>query len=131
VTAQAGHAPGVTTGAAYGALVASGVALGVVGSFQFAWDLGGFPVAALALTIVNLVAFRAAGWAMAARLGAVAVAVPWLIVVIVLSSPRAEGDLVVTGTLAGWLFILGGATAAALAIAWTPSTLTSPDPGPG
>jgi Family of unknown function (DUF6113) len=119
----------VTTGAAYGALVASGVALGVVGSFQFSWDVGGVPVAALALTIVNLVVFRAAGWAMAAKLGAVAVAVPWLVVVILLSTPRAEGDLVVTGTLAGWLFILGGATAAALAIVWTPSTWSPPDPG--
>ena len=121
----------MTTGAAYGALVASGVALGVVGSFQFSWDLGGVPVAALALTIVNLVVFRAAGWAMAAKLGAVAVAVPWLIVVILLSSPRAEGDRIVTGTLEGWLFILGGATAAALAIAWTPSTWGQPDLDPG
>jgi hypothetical protein len=120
----------VITGAAYGALVASGVALGVVGSFQFSWDLGGVPVAALVLTAVNLAVFCASGWAMAAKLGAVAVAVPWLIVVILLSSPRAEGDLVVTGTLEGWLFILGGATAAALAIAWTPSTWRPPDPDP-
>lgn len=125
------QAPGVITGAAYGALVASGVALGVVGSFQFSWDLGGVPVAALALTAVNLVVFRVAGWAVAAKLGAVAVAVPWLIVVILLSSPRAEGDLIVTGTLEGWLFILGGAAAAALAIAWTPSPLRPPSPGPG
>lgn len=115
---------GPATGAAYGALIALGAVLGVVGSFQFSWG----PVAAILLTVVNFAVFRAAGWAMAAKLGAIAVAVPWLIVVMVLSSPRAEGDVVVTGTLAGWVFILGGAAAAALAIGQAPSTWRLPDP---
>jgi hypothetical protein len=114
------------TGGAYGALAALGVVLGVVGSFQFSWELGGVPVAAIGLTAVNFAVFRVAGWAMAAKLGAVAVVVPWLIMVILLSSPRAEGDLVVTGTPAGWVFILGGAAAASLAIAWTPSPTETP-----
>jgi hypothetical protein len=120
----------LTSGGAYGALVALGLALGLVGSFQFSWDLGGVPVAAILLTAVNFAVFRTAGWAMAAKLGAVAVVVPWLIVVILLSSPRAEGDLVVTGTLAGWVFILGGAAAAALAIAGTPPSWRPPGESP-
>jgi hypothetical protein len=122
---------GMATGAAYGALIALGVVLGLVGSFQFSWDLGGVPIAAILLTGVNFAVFRAAGWAMAAKLGAGAVVVPWLIVVITLSSPRAEGDLIVTGTASGWVFILGGAAAAALAIAWTPSPWPAERIGPG
>lgn len=110
---------GFATGGAYGALVALGAVLGVIGSFQFSWELGEVPVAAILLTAVNFAAFRAAGWAMGAKLGSVAIAVPWLLVVIVLASPRAEGDLVVTGTGPGWVFILGGGFAASLAIAWT------------
>jgi Family of unknown function (DUF6113) len=119
----------LATGGAYGALVAFGVVLGLVGSFQFSWEFGGVPVAAILLTALNFAFFRAAGWAMAAKLGTVAVVVPWLIMVILLSSPRAEGDLIVTGTSAGWVFILGGAAAAALAIAWAPSPGRPPEPG--
>lgn len=109
-------------GLAYGVLFVLGLGLGVLGSFEFSWMLGGMPVAAVGLAVVNLLGFRLAGWAMRGRLAPTAMTVPWLIVVVMLASRRPEGDLVVTGTTPGYTFILGGAIGALVAIAWTPAT---------
>jgi Family of unknown function (DUF6113) len=111
----------VLIGLAYGVLAVLGVLLGVIGSFEFSWQLGGVPVAAIFLSLVNLAAFRAAGWAMEAKLGAVIPAVLWMIILVVLSSRRPEGDLVVTGTTPGYVYMFGGAVAALAAIVWTRS----------
>ncbi|GLY84754.1 DUF6113 family protein [Actinoallomurus iriomotensis] len=113
--------PAFLTGLTYGVLFVLGVVLGLIGSFQFSWEVGSVPVAAIALSLVNLAVFRAAGWAMESRLGAVVPAVPWLVILVVLSSRRPEGDLVVTGTAAGYVYMLGGAVAALIAIVWTRS----------
>ncbi len=114
-------APAFLTGAVYGALAVLGAMLGVLGSFEFSWEAGGVPVAAIAWSLVNLAVFRGAGWALRGKLGAVVPAVFWLIVVLVLSSRRPEGDLVVTGLTPGYIFIFGGAIAAVIAVSWTPS----------
>jgi Family of unknown function (DUF6113) len=121
VPQEAPHESGLVTGVAYGVLLVLGALLGVVGSFQFSWTLGGFPVAALLLSLVEFAAFRLAGWTMEGKLGVGAMAVPWLIVVVTLSSRRPEGDLVVTGTTAGYIFIFGGSIAAVAAVAATRS----------
>lgn len=113
--------PAFVVGLTYGVLAVLGVLLGVIGSFEFSWEAGVVPVAAIALALVNLAVFRAAGWAMESRLGAVVPAVLWMIVLIVLSSRRPEGDLVVTGTTAGYTYMFGGAVAALVAIVWTRS----------
>jgi Family of unknown function (DUF6113) len=113
--------PAFVVGLAYGVLAVLGVVLGVFGSFEFSWQLGAVPVAAIALSLVNLAVFRAAGWAMESRLGAVVPAVLWVIILVVLSSRRPEGDLVVTGTTAGYTYMFGGAAAALVAIVWTRS----------
>lgn len=113
--------PAFVTGVAYGVLVVVGVALGLIGSFEFSWTVGDVPVAALGLTAVNLAAFRLAGWAMHGKLGAVVAAVPWMLVTVILSGRRPEGDLIVTGTVAGYIYIFGGSIAAVAAVAWTRS----------
>lgn len=113
--------PAFVTGAAYGFLAVLGAILGVIGAFEFSWQAGPVPVAALAWTVVNIAAFRGAGWVMEGKLGVVAPAVPWVVVVLVLSSSRPEGDLVVTGTAAGYIFIFGGVIAAVVALVSTPS----------
>lgn len=119
------------TGAAYGVLVVLGLLLGLVGSFEFSWTAFGLPIAAVVVAVVDFAVFRAAGWAMRSRLGVAAVAVPWLVVTVLLSTRRAEGDLVVTGTLAGYVYIFGGAIAAAVAVASTrPSGLPRDPAGP-
>ena len=113
--------PAFLVGLTYGVLAVVGVLLGVLGSFEFSWGIGSVPVAAIALSLVNLAVFRAAGWAMESRLGAVVPAAPWMIILIVLSSRRPEGDLVVTGTTAGYVYMFGGVLAALIAIVWTRS----------
>lgn len=111
----------ILVGLAYGLFAVLGVLLGLIGSFEFSWQLGGVPVAAIFLSLVNLAAFRAAGWAMERKLGAVVPAVVWMIILVVLSSRRPEGDLVVTGTTPGYVYMFGGAVAALAAIIWTRS----------
>jgi hypothetical protein len=110
------------SGGAYGVLVVGGATIGLLGSFYQAVDTGPVPVLAIAFTLLNLGAFRLAGWAMGTRLGAVIPALGWLLVVIFLSSRRAEGDLVISASAAGYVFILGGSAAAILAVARTRST---------
>jgi hypothetical protein len=113
--------PPFLVGLAYGVLAVLGVLLGVIGSFEFSWSAGPVPVAAILLSAVNLAVFRGAGWAMESRLAAVVPAVLWMIILVVLSSRRPEGDLVVTGTTAGYVYMFGGAVAALVAIVWTRS----------
>jgi hypothetical protein len=114
--------PAFLVGIAYGVLAVLGVLLGVIGSFEFSWQAGSVPVAAIALSVVNLAIFRAAGWAMESKLGAVVPAALWMIILVVLSSRRPEGDLVVTGTTPGYVYMTGGAVAALVAILWTRSS---------
>jgi hypothetical protein len=109
------------TGGAYGVLVVAGAAVGLLGSFFHAVDVGPIPLFAIAFALLNLGAFRLAGWAMGTRLGAAAPALAWLLVVIFMSSKRPEGDLVISGSAAGYVYLLGGSVAAALAVARTRS----------
>lgn len=115
------HDSGLVIGLAYGVLFVLGLLFGLVGSFEFSWTIGSVPVAAILLSAAAFAAFRLAGWAMESRLGVAAIAAPWLIVVVLLSSRRPEGDLVVTGTAAGYVFIFGGSIAAIAAVAATRS----------
>lgn len=113
--------PAFLVGLVYGLLAVLGVLLGVIGSFEFGWEIGPVPVAAILLSLLNLVAFLAAGWAMESKFAAVLPALLWLVVLFVLSSRRPEGDLVVTGTTAGYVYMFGGAFAAVAAVALTRS----------
>ena len=109
------------TGGAYGVLAVGGAVIGLLGSFYHATPTGLIPVFAIAFALLNLVAFRLAGWAMGTRLGAVVPALAWLLVVIFLSSKRPEGDLVISASTAGYVFLLGGSLGAVLAVARTRS----------
>jgi hypothetical protein len=109
------------TGGAYGVLVVAGAAAGLLGSFFHAVDVGPIPVFAIAFALLNLGAFRLAGWAMGTRLGAAAPALAWLLVVIFMSSKRPDGDLVISGSTAGYIYLLGGSAAAVLAVVRTRS----------
>jgi hypothetical protein len=116
------HVEAFVSGGAYGVLAVAGAAVGLLGSFYHAFDLGPIPAFAIAFALLNLGAFRLAGWAMRTRLGAAAPALAWLLVVIFMSSKRPEGDLVISGSAAGYVFLLGGAVAAVLAVVRTRST---------
>lgn len=109
------------SGAAYAALALLGAVFGVVGSFSQDWTLGPVPVAAIALVVLVFAMARLAGHGMGGRLGATVPAVVWGVVVFVLSMRRGEGDLVVPGTLAGYLFIVGGMVAAVVGVMTVPA----------
>lgn len=108
----------VLTGALYGFLALGGVLLALIGSFGYGRSL----LAALGLCALNLVAFRAAGWAADGRAGAVIPAATWLTTAGLLSMPRAEGDVIITSGADGMIFLFGGALAALGAVALTPAT---------
>ena len=110
------------SGGAYGVLAVGGAVLGLLGSFYHAVGVGPLPVLAIAFALLNFGTLRLAGWAMGTRLGAVIPGLGWLLVVIFLSSKRPEGDLVISASAAGYVFLLGGAIAAVIAIARTRST---------
>ncbi|SEG42927.1 hypothetical protein SAMN04489712_105168 [Thermomonospora echinospora] len=109
------------TGAAYGMLALLGVVLGVVGSLHYGWTVGPVPLAAIVLVALNFGVLWLAGWGMRAKPGAAVPWVTWMAVVIAASSRRSEGDLLITGDLAGYLFIVGGMVAGGLAVALTRS----------
>ncbi len=115
------HLEAFVSGGAYGVLAVGGAVIGLTGSFYQAVEIGPIPVPAIAFVLLNLGAFRLAGWAMGTRLGAVVPAVGWMLVVIFLSSRRPEGDLVVGASAGGYVFLLGGSIAAVLAVARTRS----------
>lgn len=112
----------VVTGAAYGALAMLGAIIGLIGSFNYSWTAGGVPVAALLLAAGNFGVLLSAGRGMGGKLGALVPAAAWMLVIIVMQTRRPEGDLPITGTVEGYLFIVGGMVAAGLAIVVTPSS---------
>jgi Family of unknown function (DUF6113) len=95
------------------------VALAVVEAFLVPLRIGSvpFPICVLLAMAGNIVLAK---WAVR-QTGAVAWAfvppVLWLVVIIVLSLPRPEGDLIVPGTATGLVFLFGGALAGAYGIA--------------
>ncbi|MFC5749494.1 DUF6113 family protein [Actinomadura rugatobispora] len=109
------------SGAAYAALGLLGALLGLVGSFAQGWTIGSIPVAAIVLVLVNFAIARAAGWAMGGRTGAAVPVLLWALVTLALSIGRTEGDLIVPGTLPGYLFIVGGLAAGVVAVSLVPA----------
>jgi len=101
---------------------ACGVVVGLLGSFQQGWRLmlGGvdLPVGAvlgLALTLATVVW---AGVVSRSRVGAALTFFGWMSAVLVLAMPRPEGDLIVPGTVAGYVWLFGGTLLGAAAMAW-------------
>lgn len=56
------------------------------------------------------------------RSGAAAVSAGWVVALLLLSAPRPEGDLVVTGSLAGYAWLLGGLVVCAVGVGWPTAT---------
>ena len=103
---------------AYGLLVLLTVLLALWGAFLVPFRVGAtlVPVSWAVAVVGNLVLGRA-GARLAGSAGAVLPGALWLLLAVVLSSKRAEGDLVVPGTLVGLGFLVSGAVASAGAYA--------------
>ncbi len=101
------------TGGAYALLFLLGALEGLVGCFQFSRSVGSFPLAALVLAVAigATCVLGAAGMGSAA--GALAPALGWFVVSVVLSLPTSGGSVIITGTTPGEVYLYGGSLCAA------------------
>jgi hypothetical protein len=95
---------------AYVALFVLGVVQGLIGTFQY--SRGPAPLAAICFDVAILATCVLGSWGMRTALGGVLPAAGWLLVTLVLSSTSGGGSILVTATLAGELFLFGGAVSA-------------------
>jgi hypothetical protein len=119
--AAAGVAP-LAFRVAGGVLVLVGAAaLAVIECFLVPLRVGTVPLPLCVPLAVagNVVLARLAGGLAGRPLLGVLPPVLWLAVVLVLAAPRAEGDLIVPGTLTGLVFLFAGAVAGAYGAATT------------
>lgn len=133
------HGYAFVTGAAYGLLIVLGGLLGLLGTFQhgrlnLVLSAGGgtfsrLPIGALIVAVVTAALCWLAGWGMRSRMAAVFLGVAWLIVSYLFSLPRAEGDVVIAGDLAGGVYLYGGLILVAIAMVTAPHGRPLP-PGP-
>jgi hypothetical protein len=87
--------------------LAAGAVAGVLGSFVYAYEWHGLPVGLVVALAMSAGVFGTAGLLLGRR-GAAAAAIGWVLPVLVLSSRRPEGDLVVPATATGYAWLLGG-----------------------
>ncbi len=97
--------------------LAAGAAVGVLGSFVHPLTWAGLPYGLLLAIVLTGAVMVTAGLATGSRSGAGCAAAGWLAVVVTLSSPRSEGDLVVPGTALGYAWLLLGTFVVVLGVA--------------
>jgi Family of unknown function (DUF6113) len=107
--------------------VLGGVAVGLIGSFVHGITAYGVPVGLLAGLLLTLAVCATAGLATGSRGPAACAAFGWVSIVFLLTTRRPEGDLVVPGTLLGYVWLLGGTLVAGAAVSW-PYASTGPSP---
>ena len=78
--------------------------------------LAGLPVGLAVAAALSAGVFVTCGLLLG-RPGAAAAAIGWLVAVLVLASRRPEGDLVVPGSVAGYVWLLGGTLLAGVCVA--------------
>lgn len=98
--------------------LALGASAGLLGSFVHPARLVGVPVGLLCGLALTAVAVAVCGLLVRARSGAVTAALGWVLPVLLLSAPRPEGDLVVTGSLLGYAWLVGGMLVAGGTASW-------------
>lgn len=96
-------------------LLALGVMLGVIGSFQYA--RGPVPLVAIVLDLAIFVTCLLGGWGMRTFLGSIIPAIGWIIASFVLSMPRSNGSVIIADTAQGQWYLYGGSVAAAVGAA--------------
>lgn len=85
----------------------AGAAAGLIGSFVHPLSVLGAPLGLL-LALGLTASVSVTGGLLLGRPAAGAAGVGWVATVLLLASPRAEGDLVVPATASGYLWLLGG-----------------------
>ena len=115
----------------HGLLILPGALAGGLGSFVHAVRIAGLPVGLSCALALSAAVFVTGGLLTATRSGPAAAAAGWLGPVLLLSAPRAEGDLVVSGDLLGYAWLLGGMLLAGLALAVPWQAVAGPSASPG
>ena len=110
VSRSGGPQPAVVALAALG-----GLALGVLGSFLQAIALLGLPLGTPLVLAGTGLAFVGAGSAGRSRGVAAACAAGWALAVVVMITPRAAGDIVLTAEPTTYVFLAGGLLLGAVA----------------
>ena len=114
-------------GVAYALVLLLTVLLALWGAFLVPFRVGGTLVpVSLVIAVVGNVLVGRAGARVAGSTGAVVPGLLWVALTLVLSSRRAEGDVVVPGSTVGMSFLLAGALASAVAYG---AAVLRPDPG--
>ena len=106
-----------------------GFGAGLLGSFGHAQTSYGVPVGLLIGLGLSLAVFVTAGLASRSRGPVTWAALGWVSVVLLLSVRRPEGDLVVPGTLLGYVWLLGGTLVAGAAVSWPYASTGQTPPG--
>ncbi|MDH2429898.1 DUF6113 family protein [Sphaerisporangium sp. TRM90804] len=110
-------------GAAYGVLFVLGAVFGVVSGFEHSWNLWEpVPPIPIVLTLLLFGLLYSAGRLMGTRLGAFVPGLGWMLVALLFSTRKSEGDLVIAGDAPGYWFLLGGALALVVAVLLIPSS---------
>ncbi|MBN6051357.1 hypothetical protein JYK22_05375, partial [Nonomuraea sp. RK-328] len=110
-------------GAVYGMLFVLGLVMGVVGGFtQATWHIGPVPVAAIGWLLALFGACLGAGRMLRSRAGAAVTAAGWLLVSMPFSFELSQGDLVISNSPAGYVYLYGGILAAVAAFLLSPAS---------
>ena len=110
--------------------VVGGLACGLLGSFVHGYRFHGWPLGLIAALGLLLSVLVTSGLLAGTRAGAAVAAVCWLAMVVLLSSPRPEGDLIVPGSGLGYAWLLGGMVVGVVGVLW-PYPSRSQDPSGG
>lgn len=111
-TPQGQHEPAqrAITVVGYVLLFVLGALQGMIGSFNY--SRSPVPLVAIVLAVVIFATCVLAGWGMGTFGGGLAPAIGWIIASFVLSMPRSNGSIIITGTSAGEWYLYGGSLAA-------------------
>ena len=104
------------SGGAYALLFLLGALEGLIGCFQYSRAVGSFPLAALVLAVAIGATCVLGAVGMGSAAGALAPALGWFIVSVVLSLPTSGGSVIIAGTTAGQVYLYGGSLCAAGAV---------------
>ena len=123
----------VVVGASYALVLALTLLVAVWGAFLVPLRTagGGVPLPVSLLLAAAMAPLTAAGARLLGRLGGVVPVGLWLVVALALGARRPEGDVVVTGSLVGTAYLLGGAVACAVGFGWASAQPRNPRRPPG
>ncbi|GAA4202300.1 hypothetical protein GCM10022252_58260 [Streptosporangium oxazolinicum] len=107
--------------AANAVLFMLGLLLGVLGGFQHSWYIRPVPVSAVGCLALLFAITYGAGRMTRGKTAALVFTAGWVLVTVIWTSGRPEGDLVIANDLSGYLYLYGGLAAVTVGIMLSPS----------